>query len=40
MKSFLAAVVVAFALAACASLVLNAMQEPAEKAYATTGARI
>jgi len=40
MKSFLAAVVAAIAIAAIAGFVLNAVQKPAEEAYSTTGVRL
>jgi hypothetical protein len=40
MKSFLAAVVAAIAIAAIAGFALNTVQKPAEEAYSTTGVRL
>jgi hypothetical protein len=40
MKSFLLACVAAIVLAAVAAAVLNRMQEPVQRAFATTGVRL
>jgi hypothetical protein len=40
MKSFVAAVVAAFVIAAVGGLVLNTVQKPTEQAYSTTGVRL
>jgi len=40
MKSFVLACVAAIAIAAIAGFVLNAVQEPTDQAYSTTGVRL
>jgi hypothetical protein len=40
MRSFVAAVIAAVVIAVFSAVVLNAVQKPAEVAYATSGARI
>ena len=40
MRAFLAACCAALVIAVCGAVVLNAVNKPAESAFATTGARI
>jgi hypothetical protein len=40
MRAFLAACAAALVIAVCGAVVLNSVNETAEKAYSTTGARV